>query len=62
MKEIHFQQILEKENPKLVIRNDGNNNIMAAGFPEWWNWCTFVTNLGIILSSGKHKVAPVKRE
>ncbi|HRD08415.1 MAG TPA: hypothetical protein PK037_12635, partial [Saprospiraceae bacterium] len=57
-----FQQISwSAENSKLVIRNDGNTNIMAVSDSQNDEIDVhFVTNLGIILSSGKYKVASSK--
>ncbi len=57
-----FQQISwSAENSKLVIRNDGNTNILAVSDSQNDEIDVhFVTNLGTILKSGKYKVASSK--
>ncbi|MBK8111956.1 MAG: T9SS type A sorting domain-containing protein [Saprospiraceae bacterium] len=57
-----FQQISwSAENSKLVIKNDGNTNIMAVSDSQNDEIDVhFVTNLGTILKSGKYKVASSK--
>jgi hypothetical protein len=57
-----FQQISwSAENSKLVIRNDGNTNIMAVRDSQNDEIDVhFVTNIGTIFKSGKYKVASSK--